>query len=286
MKNQLNITSVKLTDGGLSGLEATYTKTENKNGRDFIAKHKDDKPYPIHTELEETFKWLKGHLLDLCNYSQDKEERAALLELTEVTEIKHTEKGFVIYGTMKGETKHFPLQTPLMTEDDGYAEFFDVTKILNALCTEVEAYLLGSKGMSDKAYVMKVNKDNAEFDATTFDKLPPEEQFKIANEYMAKNKFMVIPLDIVVEEETEKAPTSENWVGAEKLQQSIDKIASEVEPASERFGDQSKTSLDYAYPKADPVETITSKVKMTETDGDVIIDFPEPVAVKQSKKAK
>lgn len=90
----------------------------------------------------------------------------------------------------------------------------------------------GKKVLSDVQYVINLNKNNQDFDIETFNKLPEDEQFKIASDIMAKNKCFVTKLDdLILEEEvvepfefemgepsTEQAPVLENWekVGAEE----------------------------------------------------------------------
>lgn len=285
----MKIQSIKLINDGLGGLTVTYQKTETRNGRDFNADLKETKRYPIHTELEETFGWLKNDLLTLCNYTSNKEEREALLESVKMTGVTYSSNGFILSGVMTTiEDLVFPLNTPLIKEGTGYQNYAAVTKILDAIYTETQEYMGGNKVMSDSEYVLKVNKDNKEFDSKTFLSLPADEQASIVDQYMAKNKCIVIPMNIV-EEETEYTtgliPAINQLANSNPDDLPIIDSGLTLQDVADIVGVPAEMVSGKKESKVIPInEVATPKVKAKEVDGDLIVDIAEPV--KRGRAAK
>jgi hypothetical protein len=196
--NEKHITAIKLRDGGNKGLSVDYAMIEIRNNREFVTEYPGvKKKFPIHEELDATFKWLRGYLLELCNYT----EKELLIDSTEITGIKYSDKGFIIKGKLSTiADKSITLESPLITMEDGYSDFDAVCKIMDGIYTETKEYMDGKKVLSDIQYVINLNKGNNDFDSKTFENLSEEEQWKIANEFMAKNKCIVTKLDDLEED--------------------------------------------------------------------------------------
>jgi hypothetical protein len=220
---EVRIGAISLNNNGSNGLVVKYEQTEIRNNREFFTEYSAKKKFPIHQELNDKFLELIPFLLELCNYESD----AALMSGTEIVGIKYNDKGFVLSGKMQAiADKTFAINTPLITDEDGYPDFAKVTAIMDDIYAETKEYMEGKKVLSDIQYVINLNKGNAAFDAKTFESLSQEEQWKIASDFMEKNKCIVTKLDDLEEGEeeeppfefetleapkTEQAPTLKNW---------------------------------------------------------------------------
>lgn len=185
MKNakEMLISSVKLVNNGLKGIEVTYAMPTTKNSRSFLDEHKSKKKAPIHDELEELFISLKPFILDICDYTKETREKD-IIE-TELSEIIYSDKGFILKGkkcVLQGD-KTIDLKTPLITGDD-YVKFIETTKILDRIYDEVKLYMSGEKTLSDEQIVIKFNEKKEEFDIDTFKKLSKQEQREKATEIL------------------------------------------------------------------------------------------------------
>lgn len=254
---EVRIGAVKLVQGGLKGIVVNYEQTEIRNNREFFTEFPGvKKKFPIHQELEDCFGWLKGYLLDICNYSDSPSERPMLLESTTIIGVKYNDKGFVITGKLStiGD-KEFALNTPLISAEDGYPDFDKVTAIMDGIYSETKEYMEGKKIISDEQIVIKFNKGKEDFDINTFRGLSNEEQMKIATEIMTKNKCLIFHNDEIEEddglEETiidttiEQVPTVEDWVQP--------KLEVVKETPSEQFSDDT-----FVIPQ-EPIKVSTAK---------------------------
>ena len=100
----MKINSIKLNNDGLKGLIVNYAQDFTKDGRIFL----DEAPgykrkAPIHQELEALFKSLAPYLLDICGYHEESRE-GDLLD-TSITGITYNNKGFIIVGKKKTQSK-------------------------------------------------------------------------------------------------------------------------------------------------------------------------------------
>lgn len=197
---EVRIGAIKLTDGGNKGLVVTYEQTEIRNNREFFTEFVAKKKFPIHEELNNQIQSLAKFLLEICNYT----EVDALIGSTEIIGVKYNDNGFLISGKLTTiSDKVFAINTPLITLEDGYPDYDKIIAILDTIYAETKEYMDGKKVLSDVQYVINLNKGNEAFDIETFNKLPEEEQFKIASDIMAKNKCFVTKLDdLILEEET------------------------------------------------------------------------------------
>ena len=202
MKN-MKINSVKLINGGSKGIEVKYALPNNKD-REYVddtLTHK--KKTPIHSELEETFGWLKGHLLDICGYSIETRDKDIVD--TEMVSVTYNDKGFVIVGkkAILDSEKTINLVTPLISDPSEYLEFGKVCAILDGIYEETKSYMAGDKVLSDTQLIMKFKANDETFDAESFKSLSAEEQRDFATKILEEMGSLIIHGNEMVAEEEE-----------------------------------------------------------------------------------
>ena len=213
------INSVKLIDSGQKGIEVKYALPIDKDGRKFTDELTHKKKAPIHAELEETFGWLKGHLLDICGYG--KENREEDLTTVEIVSVTFNDKGFILVGkknVLEGDLS-INLITPLITDGNVYSDFGKVCSILEGIYTETKEYMSGNKTFSDEQLVIKFSKNDEAFDEAGFKNLSKEEQRKIADSILVELKAIAF----FPEEELVEEPASEikEEVAAEIIEEKV-----------------------------------------------------------------
>lgn len=198
MKN-MKINSVKLINAGSKGLEVKYALPNNKDReyKDDTITHK--RKAPIHEDLEKTFSWLRGHLLDICGYSMETREKD-IIE-TEMVSVTYNDNGFVIVGKkniLEGD-KTINLVTPLISDPSEYAEFGKVCSILDGIYDETKAYMAGEKTFSDEQFVLKFKSDDEDFNEEEFKKLSAEEKRDFCTKVLQDLGHLVVHTDEMVE---------------------------------------------------------------------------------------
>lgn len=198
----MKINSVKLINGGSKGIEVKYALPNNKDNRSFIDEHTSKKKSPVHSELEETFSWLKEHLLEICGYSKD--HRKTDLELVSMTSVKYSDKGFILKGERSVPSGFITLETPLISDDSEYEFFGKVISILNGVYEETKSYMSGDKTFSDTQLVLKFKANDKDFDAESFKSLSAEEQRDFATSILEQMGSLIIHSEEVIEEGEEE----------------------------------------------------------------------------------
>ncbi len=205
-KTKLQIASVQLTNGGMKGITVEYLLPSVKGNVQFFDIYKSKRKAPIHSELEDTFSWLKSHLLDICGYTLEKEEREYHMGVLSMTGIKYGEKGIILYGDLLvlGGTRVLKLETPLITDEVEYPDFEKLKHIAEGIYAETKEYMDGKKVMSDAQIIARFNAKNQEFDAVGLANMSKEEQREIATKILEEQGCMVFHND---EFEVSEAPT-------------------------------------------------------------------------------
>lgn len=188
MKNNSKITSVKLIDGGLKGIEVKYAYTTVKNNRSFIDEAKEKKKAPVHEELETCFAWLKDHLLNICGYTIEESERKYLLNQLNIVAVEYTDKGVIIEGSLSvlDGGKFLGLKTPLIENEIEYPEFGAVTQIIAGVFAETKEYMEGKKVMSDEQFIIKFAKGKEGFDPEAVKNMSKDEIKDWATTFLEK----------------------------------------------------------------------------------------------------
>lgn len=187
----MNIKTVKLTQGGFKGAEVHYFIEEVKSNRTVMTLIKKYPKDPIHKDLENLFKELRSHILDLCEITTSMDEsqvKFTVLE-TNVTGIEFDSDGFIIHGYKEtiGDKK-LPLNPPKIEEIDNYDKFHDVMDIMRSIALETKQYLEGSKKVSDMEIAERwvaAGKDKS-MDMETFKGLTAEQQLEFCTNFIEK----------------------------------------------------------------------------------------------------
>lgn len=253
----MNIAAIKLKDGGLKGMVVTYSQSDKKDGRDFTDLLKHTKKAPIHTELDDAIKTLKGPLLDLCDYPLSTRELD--LQDIEITAVEYGDKGFIISGTKEvcDGKKSITLKSPLITSEADYSGAHEITETIDSIYKEVKAYASGEKVFSDDQLVMSFNKNNEEFDVESFKKMSDEEKRDLATTTLEGLGCIVLnpedgqapteePIEAVIEQATQKAPEPKMEVVKEAPKKKAEKAPKR--PAAEMIEDGDAFSI-IAAPK-------------------------------------
>jgi hypothetical protein len=224
----MKINSVKLNNDGLKGLIVNYAQDFVKDGRIFLDEAKGyTRKAPIHAELSEAIESLVPFLLDICGYHE--ETRKPDILNTTITGITYNNKGFVITGKKKilAGDKSINLVTPLLDEQS-YPDADEVSKIMDVIYEEVEAYMSGLKSMTDEQLVMKFNEWKDDFDVDTFNSKTDAEKREIADLILREMKaFAFFPDE--VEEKEETAEVVETPVTKEFLEEQVESVVEATE---------------------------------------------------------
>lgn len=145
----MKISSVKLLNNGLKGVDVSYETTSVKGGREFNNEIKKKHKSPVHEDLMKLFKSLDFYVKDIFGLTtQD----------VEVTGVTYGNKGFIVSSKITVDSLVIPkvsaLNTPLVSDADDYFHYKDVCAILDAIYAETEAFISGEKVMNDKQLVM------------------------------------------------------------------------------------------------------------------------------------
>jgi len=216
MKKELKLSSVKLVNNGLKGIIVSYAQVETRNNHSSFSEFPNvKKKFPIHPELECCFIWLKEYMLEICGY----EKTETYLSNLTMTEVKYSDKGFILLGDLIIDSGILKLKTPLIQDEIGFHDFRKVCNILDGIYAETKEYLNGNKFLNDIQIVMKFN-EGKKFDEKSFYNLPAEEQRKIAKELLNKQgKDIIIEIDD--ENEEVKIPSSEDFQVTNTIEEEI-----------------------------------------------------------------
>jgi hypothetical protein len=154
----MNIKLVKLKNNGFHGIECQYYIEEVKGTRKsntLIKKYPKD---PIHKDLENLFKDLREHLLDVCDIAPgiDEKDKMFLIHECEVTGVEFDSEGFILHGHRQVfGNKKVVLNTPKVEEIDNYHKYEEVMDIIRQIAAETKLYLEGEKKVSDEELVQR-----------------------------------------------------------------------------------------------------------------------------------
>jgi len=140
----MNIRKIVTKAGGFKGLEVHYIKMDENKGK-IGEVTKTEYKRPIQLNLENKYRELRYFLLEIAGVldgSEEKMEKDYAIADCKVTGVKLESESFVIIGEITVlDHKRMKLETPLVNEDDGYANFEAVKGILQAIVEETELYM-------------------------------------------------------------------------------------------------------------------------------------------------
>jgi hypothetical protein len=189
----MNIKKISLKNNGFNGAIVEYLLPETKGKFVLNTPVKKSPKDPIQKDLENLFKDLRIHLLNICQMSknEDESEMKFILFETNVTGLEFDSDGFVLHGEREVfGNKAIKLNTPKVEEIDNYVGYEDVVAIAKDIISETKLYLDGEKKVSDQELAqrwLEAGKDKV-MTKEMFDDLPLDEQRDWATSLL-ENKF-------------------------------------------------------------------------------------------------
>ena len=148
----MKIAYLKLFNGGVKGMETGFLEEKVKDGYTFPVLTKQYPKYPIHIGLEKGILELRKHALEFSGcfrIASNDVEKKFLAENVSITKIIFVEDGFKFEYKFDANGKSTVIKTDEITSADGYAQFDEVSDILERIKEETESYLKGNKKVSD-----------------------------------------------------------------------------------------------------------------------------------------
>lgn len=211
----MNIKVVKLTNSGFKGMSVEYTEPNLRDGKEGKKLTKDKLDHPIHLGLERPFKDLRFHLLEICNIIHDgmaKKDVDYAIAQCEITGIKIDGSEFAIIGSKDVfEEKSFKLETPMVSEADGYEHYASVAILIGKIIEETKLYFRGEVKVTEDELIQRwveAGKDK-DHDVDAYANMTIEEKIEYHRDIL-ENKFGFVVLgntdfsvEIAEEQETE-----------------------------------------------------------------------------------
>lgn len=197
-KGNLSLGKVKLVNGGMKGLEATYQQSAERGDYIFNDDHKSTFKAPVPKHLLDLFAKLKEHFVYICRFDSNNGTKEAI-EITGVC--SNGSSHFIITAKVKtfGNTT-FGVSTPKITEDKEYNGFDSVIEIINDIYDGVTKYINDKEVADNKQIVMGFSE--AEEDISV---LSDSEAADRAREYLEKQGAIVMMEDDYDKEVDEEA---------------------------------------------------------------------------------
>lgn len=155
----MNIKKIELQSSGFKGCTVAFLTHTMKNSRPFVNETIEKRKDPIHKDMEDLFKDLRIHLLDIFkinNIRLSEAERNSVILETQVTAIEFDNDSFILTGETEGaEEKFLKLKTYKVQQSDGYEGYDEVRKIIDDLKVEAVSYLDGLKVVSEREMMLR-----------------------------------------------------------------------------------------------------------------------------------
>jgi hypothetical protein len=195
----MNIKQVKLHNDGFKGVYVEYTEPNLRDGKEGKLLRKDKLDHPIHLGLERPFKDLRFHLLEICNIIHDGMEKKDIdyaIAQCEVTGVKIDGSEFSIIGSKDVfEDKSFKLETPMVSEADGYEHYPSVAILIGKIIEETKLYFRGEVKVSEEELIQRwvdAGKDK-DHDTDAYNNMTTEEKIEYHRDIL-ENKFGFVVL--------------------------------------------------------------------------------------------
>lgn len=213
----MNIKLVKLKSAGLKGSEVHYTIEEVKGNRKSTTLIKKYPKDPVQKDLENLFKDLRTHLLDICQITEgiDEDQAKFLILETEVTGVEFDLDGFILHGEKEVfGNKRIKLNTPKLEEIDNYHGFEEVMDIIKNIAAETKLYLEGEKKVSDEELVQRWVEGNRDKNMTlaTLEAMSQEEHRDYCANVLEKQFGAIVLLAGDIEQEPPHVDEEQTFV--------------------------------------------------------------------------
>lgn len=278
----VRIASVKLIEGGLKGIEVKYEQTEVKGNREFFNEYTSKRKSPVHDELEKTFSWLKEHVLDICGYTDEEEERKELMQNLEMVSVSYGDKGFTLSAKLSVlDNKVVSLTTPLIADGNEYSKFQVISAILDGVYHETKEYMTGGKTMNDTELVLRFNAKKEDFDAEAFKAMPKEEREALATKILEDAGCIVLGVNDLEEGEEEAIKMEFKSEPNVKMSEEPKKFIIEEDKEFETAIDSKAKAIKTEDNK---LSNSVATIKESEGGGFAIVLPEEPVKVSTAKR--
>lgn len=233
--DKLHLSKLVLVNGGIGGMKLTYEKIDVRGNREFKDTYPSvHKKAAVTKDIEEGFKKLAQHLLEICGYVGTDDELEYLESRVEMTSINYTSAGFLLSGKLNvlEGNKSIALNTPLVADGNEYEKFIEVCSILDELKEDVHDYAVNGKTLTDVELLHRIaGQGKLEFDTDAVNKMSKEEQIEEATKFLEGNNSIVIHQSETpgheeegeeignIEEKIAKAPSEEKLVEASTIEE-------------------------------------------------------------------
>lgn len=202
-----HIKKITLAENGFRGLKIDHLVEEQKDGFPFLTPTKSEPKYPIHLGLENKFKELRQHLLNVCEICQnprDEDEFTYAINDTEITSLEMSADSFIIGGERKIGDKKIKLKTYEVEEPD-YHLFKDVMAIIKDIREETREYVAGNRQLSTDELMERITTNlfrkgkKGEEEVKEMEGMSKEEKMAYCEKYLMDNGV----IDIIKQEDVE-----------------------------------------------------------------------------------
>lgn len=200
-----HIKKITLSENGFKGLKIDHLVEEQKDGFPFLTPTKSEPKYPIHLGLENKFKELRKHLLNVCQICQnprDEDEFTYATNDTEVTSIEMASDWFIIGGEFRIGDKKIKLKTYEVEEPD-YHEFKQVMDIIKEIKAETREYVAGNRQLSTDELTERIMtnlvRKGKKDDLAELEGMSKEEKMAYCEKYLMDNGV----IDIIKQEDVD-----------------------------------------------------------------------------------
>ena len=132
----MKFSKVKLVNGGLHGVEASYTELEVKDSFQFFNEVVKKRKAPAHRALVDQVELLRLHLMNICLIHEDSIEDVDVRGVS-----SDGDSQFIISGVVRTlGNSFFALNTPLVKDGSGYEHFDYVLDIVRNIYREANIY--------------------------------------------------------------------------------------------------------------------------------------------------
>jgi hypothetical protein len=198
----MKISSVKLVDMGLKGVEVSYSKEEKKKELSFLNEYSKKDRRPIPKELREKFQSLVDYMLQITDLKKGADLR--------ITGITAGENQFLISGKVSVlDGKIYAINTPLIKEAD-FEQFHGVMAIIEEIYAETWKHVESDTAPNATQFVMDFNETlNArdKMSKEEIDGMNEKEKTAYMMDYLEKKGAVIMAPDDIEEEPTPEQPT-------------------------------------------------------------------------------
>lgn len=194
--SKMRISSIKLIEGGLKGMEVKYHKASKKGGIDWDDEHSSKFKAPVPTIIKDKISELYRHVMLICRLVDNAYVKESL-QITGITSDADT--NFLISAKLKTfDNLTFAVNTPLMKDDTEYKGYGDAIEIVSDIYSGVYQYVEEGIVANNKQIVHDFSKITGE--SIEIDNMSEEELSLRARDILEKmGGIVMMPDDFEIE---------------------------------------------------------------------------------------